>query len=45
MKLEYSRGGQTPQRVTVPDEDAALPEAHLIVLFHILIKVQTGDKT
>jgi hypothetical protein len=44
MRLEYSRGEQTPQRVLVPDADASLPEEHLIVLFHILMKVQTGEK-
>jgi hypothetical protein len=44
MYLEYSRGGKTPERVRVPDEDVALPEEHLIVLFHILMEVQTGEQ-
>jgi hypothetical protein len=28
-----------------PDEDASPSEEHLIVLFHILMKVQTGEKS
>jgi hypothetical protein len=44
MKLQYSKGGTIPQSVLVPDEDAVLPEEHLIVLYHVFNKVQTTDR-